>query len=112
MKLSELKGQGIADRATGSFAGDLTLDQSIRNRAMYGNGQVSVDAMCAAIRFQKVERADIVKLLNAMAGSVVTYWPRSSKGFTTSEAADVLEWLDNASDNIADGVGLSDWVAK
>jgi hypothetical protein len=107
MKISKLKGQGIADRATGSFAGDLTLDQ-----AMYGNGQVSVDAMCAAIRFQKVERADIVKLLDAMAGSVVMYWPRSSKGFTTSEAADVLEWLDNASDNIADGVGLSDWVAK
>ena len=104
MKLSELKGQGVADRACG-WQGDLTLDRAIR-------GNVSVDAMCAAIRFQKIERADIVKLLNAMAGSVVMYWPRSPRGFNTPEASDVLEWLDTASDAVADGVGLSDWVAK
>jgi hypothetical protein len=111
MKLSELKGQGVADRACGSFAAPFSLDSTVLQNAVQGK-PIGVDAMCAAIRFQKVERADIVKLLDAMAGSVVMYWPRSSKGFTTSEAADVLEWLDNASDNIADGVGLSDWVAK
>jgi len=105
MKLSELKGQGVADRACGSFAGDLTLDRAIR-------GNVSVDAMCAAIRFQRIERDDIVKLLNAMAGSVTIYWPRTGRGFTTPEAADVLEWMDTASDAVSDGVGLSDWVAK
>ena len=105
MRISELKQQGIADRACGSFAGDLTLDRAIR-------GNVSVDAMCAVIRFHKMERADIVKLLNAMAGSVVTYWPRTSRGFSSPEASDVLEWLDTASDAVADSVGLSDWVAK
>jgi len=110
MKLSELKQQGIADRACG-FVAPFTLDSTVMQNAVQGK-PIGVDAMCAAIRFQKVERADIVKLLNAIGGSVGTYWPRSSKGFTTSEAADVLEWLDTASDAVADGIGLSDWVAK
>jgi hypothetical protein len=111
MKLSELHGQGIADRACGSFAAPFTLDSTVIQNAVIGK-PIGVDAMCAAIRFQKIERADIVKLLNAIAGSVTLTWPRTARGFTTPEAADVMEWLDNASDNIADGVGLSDWVAK
>ena len=105
MRISELKEQGVADRACGSFAGDLTLDRALR-------GNVSINNICAALRNSKLERADLVALLNAMAGSVVLTWPRTGRGFSSPEASDVLEWLDNASDNIADSVGLSDWVAK
>lgn len=104
MKLSELRGQGIADRACG-FAGDLTLD-----RALQGN--VSINNICAALRNTTLERADIVALLNAMAGSVARTWPRTPRGLTTHETTDVCEWLDNAADQIEEGVGLSDWVAK
>lgn len=99
MKLSELKQQGVADRACG-WPSAMTLDSN------------SVPALCAAIRSQKLERGDIVAILQAISSSVVVNWPRTSRGFTTQTAADVLEWLDTASDAVSDGVGLSDWVAK
>lgn len=73
---------------------------------------MNVNEICATLRNSKLERADVVALLNAMAGSVVLTWPRTPLGFITPEASDVLEWLDNASDCIADSVGLSDWVAE
>ena len=73
---------------------------------------MNVNEICATLRNSKLERADLVALLNAMAGSVVLTWPRTSMGFGAPEASDVLEWLDTASDAVADGVGLSDWVRK
>lgn len=100
MKLSELRGQGIADRACGSFA-DLTLDPP------------AITNICSTIRSAGIlTRNDIARLLNAIASNVVTNWPRTPRGSTTHETTDVCEWLDNAADQIEEGVGLSDWVRK
>lgn len=72
----------------------------------------NVNEICATLRNTPLERSEIVTLINAIAGSVVLSWPRTSKGFVNPAASDILEWLDAASDAVADGVGLSDWVAK
>ena len=102
MKLSELAGRGIADRACGSFAGNLVLDS-----------RPTIGDICESIRRAGgLTRNDIARILNATASSVVQNWERTALGSTTPATSDVCEWLDNAADNIEEGIGLSDWVAK
>jgi hypothetical protein len=102
MKLSELKMQGVADSACGSFADLPTLDR-----------KPTIGDLCEMIRSAGIlTRLDLSRILNATAANVVQNWPRTARGSTTPATSDVCEWLDNAADNIEEGVGLSDWVRK
>jgi len=73
----------------------------------------AITNICDTIRNAGIlTRNDVARLLNAIASNVVTNWPRTPRGSTTSETSDVCEWLDNSADQIEEGVGLSDWVRK
>jgi hypothetical protein len=102
MNVTELKGQGAADRACGNFANLSILDS-----------RPTIGDLCEMIRRAgPLTRKDLARILNATAANVVQNWPRTARGFTTPATSDVCEWLDNAADNIEEGVGLSDWVRK
>jgi hypothetical protein len=101
-RITGLRGQGAADRACGNFADLSMLD-----------GQTTIGELCEMIRCAgPLTRKDLARILNATAANVVQNWPRTARGSITPATSDVCEWLDNAADNIEEGVGLSDWVRK